>query len=88
MKTIQFPSNTVGLLLSTVYQQLFILSFHQNKLLYISLCTYQCLAPMGEVRAYPGAIDNFQNFLSIIPTMAVCVHVNKLNALPSKLYQL
>ena len=34
----------------------------------ISLCTYQCLAPTGGGRAYPGAIDIFENKMSIIPT--------------------
>ena len=32
------------------------------------LCTYQCLAPTGGVRAYPGAIDIFNFLVSIIPT--------------------
>ena len=40
---------------------LFLPSSHRHSI----LCTYQCLARAGGVRAYPGAIDIFHILLSI-----------------------
>ena len=39
------------------------------------ICTYQCLAPTGGVRSYPGAIDIFNFWVSIIPTQELFEHV-------------
>ena len=44
--------------------------------------------PNGGSAGIPWGYWQFSNFFSIIPTMVVCVHVNKLNAPPSKLYKL
>ena len=38
------------------------------------LCRYQFLVPMGGERAYQGAIDIFENKMSIIPTQGLNRH--------------
>lgn len=48
-------------------------SCHYETDMWSHLCTYQCLAPTGGVRAYPGATDIFDFWVSIIPTQKILI---------------
>ena len=74
---VSFALNFIDLSLSLLVSQLLwlLLASWQSQIPISSLCTYQCFLPMGGERAYRGAIDIFQNNLSIIPTVGWNSHI-------------